>query len=240
MEDFEVIYGIHPVEEILNSPKKIAKILIKKSDKLNQKILKLIVLAEVNNVKIKQVKEEEITKIVPEGVHQGIAAYVKKQKKISRIDYSKNLYVIPDHITDVHNMGAVLRSTEFFKSDGILLPKKRSADINPTVKKTSAGAVSYLNMIFVSNIGNEIDNFKKNNFWIIGADVEGEDNLYDFKFPSKSVIIIGNEEKGISHLVREKLDFKVKIPGFGQIQSLNVSVACALFLFQYRKYHVIG
>ena len=237
MENFEIIYGIHPVEEALNSNKKIIKILIKKSDKLNPGILKIILQAEILNIRIKHVSMEEIKKYAGQGVHQGIIAFIKKEDTKTAIDHSGNLYIIPDHITDVHNMGAILRNAEFFNVDTVILPKDRSADINQTVKKTSAGAVFHLNIAHVPNIGNEIDKFKKNDFWIIGADIQGTDNIYEFEFPKKSVIVIGNEEKGISRLIKEKLDYRVKIPVFGKTGSLNVSVASALFLFQYRKFH---
>lgn len=237
MENFEIVYGIHPVEEILNSNKKIFKLLIKKSNKLNPRILRLINQVEIKNIKIKYTNIKEIKKYVPEGVHQGILAFIKKEDVRAGIDYSGNLYIILDHITDVHNTGAILRSAEFFKVDGVILPKHRSADINETVKKISAGAVIHLNVIHVSNIGFEIDKLKKNNFWIVGADVQGDKSIYEFEFPEKSVIVVGNEEKGISRLIKEKLDYRINIPQFGRIESLNVSVASALFLFQYREFY---
>jgi len=134
-------------------------------------------------------------------------------------------------------MGAILRSAEFFKVDGVILPKQRSASINETVKKISSGAVFHLNMAHIPNIRNEIDKLKKNNFWIIGADVKGDTDIFKFEFPEKSVIVIGNEEKGISRLINNTLDYRVKIPQFGNTESLNVSVASALFLFQYRSLH---
>ena len=246
MKNFEIVYGIHPVEEALLSNKKINKLLIKKSKKLNPRIVKLIYQAEVKNIKIKYVDSDEIKKYVPEANHQGILAFIQKREGLSTcslhedIDLSGNLYIILDHITDIHNMGAILRSAEYFKVDGVILPKNRSACINETVRKISAGAVFYLNIIYVSNIGYEIEKLKKNNFWIIGADVQGNENIFEFEFPKKSVIIIGNEEKGISRLIKTKLDYRIKIPQFGHTESLNVSVASAIFLFQYRKFYVIG
>ena len=237
MEDFEIVYGIHPVEEVLNSNKNINKILIKKSNKLNARIMQLVYMAEVKNIKIKYVDLKEIKKYVPMGVHQGILAFTQKDNIELKVDFSRNLYLVLDHITDIHNTGAILRSAEFFKVDGVILPKRRSADINVVAKKTSAGAVFHLNIINVSNIGYEIERLKKNNFWIIGGDIQGNQDIFEFEFPKKSVIVVGNEEKGISRLIKEKLDYRIKIPRFGHVESLNVSVASAIFLFQYRKFY---
>ena len=237
MEKNEIVYGIHPVKEVLNSNRKVIKLFIKKTDRISPKIGHILTLAQVKDIQVKHCSKEEILKYAAEGVHQGVVALIAPEKKASSpgVDYDKNLYLVIDHITDVQNLGAILRSAEFFKVDGVILPKDRSASINETVKKTSAGAVFHLNIISVSNIGNEIDKFKKKNFWIIGADNEAEDSIYKFEFPKKTVLIIGNEETGISRLLKEKMDYRIQIPRFGQTESLNVSVASALFLFQYRK-----
>ncbi|MBU1078380.1 MAG: 23S rRNA (guanosine(2251)-2'-O)-methyltransferase RlmB [Spirochaetes bacterium] len=236
MEGFEVVYGIHPVEEALQSLQQIDTILIKKSDHANPRIMKLIYLAQARSIKVKHVTGDILQKYSADGVHQGICALMKRSKGISGgIDHSGDLYLILDHITDVGNMGAILRSADFFRSDGIVIPSRRSVDINEGVKKTSAGAAQYVKVHRVVNLSNEIEHFKKKGYWITGADAEGDQELYNFQFPRKSVIVLGNEEKGISRMVREKLDYHVRISRFGHIKSLNVSVAAGLFLFQYRQ-----
>lgn len=236
MEKGEIIYGIHPVEEALESNEPLTIILIKKTKEYNERINSLVYLAQAKNIKIKYINEQQMLEYVPEGVHQGIIAFKKQVNKDSKLDFSKNFYLMIDHITDVHNLGAILRSAEFFKVDGVILPQDRNAKINEVVEKTSSGAVNYLNIIWVTNLVNEIKKFKEENFWVIGADVKGEQDIYKFEFPKKSLIILGNEEKGISPLVSKHLDFHVFIPRFGKIDSLNVSVASALFLFQYRSF----
>lgn len=236
MEDYEVVYGIHPVEEIINSGKQVKRICIKKTDTPAQKIQQILLNAQVKNIPIKYLKDQAFQELQPDANTQGIIAYIKRETKHTSIDYNKNFYLILDHITDVHNIGAVLRSADFFNVDGVILPKQRSADLHAVMSKTSAGASAYIKIIQVPNLVNEIEQFKKHNFWIVGADVHGKDDIYTFKPPKKSVIVMGNEEKGISRLIKDKLDFKIKIPSLGHLDSLNVSVATALFLFQYRRY----
>jgi len=239
MKDYEIVYGMNPVKELLHSSRKIKKIFIKKSSQLNSRVLSLVYQAEIKNIKIKYISLQEIEQIAPGAVHQGVLAFVEKDMGTRGLDFSGNLYIMLDHITDTQNLGAVLRSAEYFKVDGIVLPKNRSADINATVRKASSGAVFYLNIIHVPNLAQTLEKFKNNNFWIVGADTRGDKNIFDFKFPEKSVLVAGNEEKGISPLIKKKLDYKLKIPQFGNMQSLNISVATGIFLFQYRAIHKI-
>lgn len=235
METADLIYGIHPVEEALNNNEMISLVLIKKSSEFNKRILSIILAAQARAIKVKYVQLEEMEKYAVEGVHQGVIAFKVQAEKDSQYEFSKDLYLMIDHITDVHNLGAILRSAEFFKVDGVILPKHRNARINEIVEKTSVGAVSYLNIIWVANLVNEINKFKENKFWVIGADVKGKTDIYDFTFPKKSLIVVGNEENGLSPLVMKNVDYGVAIPAIGKIDSLNVSVASALFLYQYRK-----
>ncbi len=237
MEDFEIIYGIHPVEEALQSSVKITKLLIKKSKEYNPKINQIILTAQVKSIKIKYVPDDALEQYAPSKNHQGIIAFLEHEKKNLQYDFSKNLYLMIDHITDIHNLGAILRSAEFFNVDGVILPKDRNASVNDVVAKTSAGAINYLNMITVTNLNNEIRKFKENDFWLVGADVQGDKTMYEFEFPKKSLIVVGNEEKGISPLIKEQLDYRIAIPRLGHVDSLNVSVATAIFLYGYRKYY---
>ncbi|MDD5065725.1 MAG: 23S rRNA (guanosine(2251)-2'-O)-methyltransferase RlmB [bacterium] len=235
MEDLEIIYGTHPVEEALNADRKFARILVRRSKESDRKISHIVTSAQVKDIKVKYVPEEELEEYAAGQNHQGIIAFLEPRTGSREYDLSKNLFIMIDHITDVHNLGAILRSAEFFGADGVILPKDRSAQVNDVAARTSAGAVNYLNIIGVSNLSNEIKKFKENNFWLVGADVNGDRNIYEFEFPKKTLLVVGNEEKGISRLITDQLDYKVSIPRSGHVESLNVSVAAALFLFHYQK-----
>lgn len=238
MEESEIIYGIHPVETLLESGRKISRILIKKSKEADAKINRLVLQAQVRNIPVKLALPEELERLARGGNHQGILALAAKKTNTAGDDLSGNLYLMLDHITDVHNLGAALRSAEFFRTDGVVLPRDRSAgSAGDVVAKTSAGAVNFLNLITVANLSNELQRFKKNDFWTVGADGRSEKSLFDFEFPKKTLLIMGNEEKGISRILADQLDYKIAIPRFGRTESLNVSVATAVFLAQYRRTH---
>ena len=114
----------------------------------------------------------------------------------------------------------------------MLLPKRRSAPVNETVGKTSAGAVEYMPLVQIGNISQTLKKLKKQGFWIIGADMEGEMDYFHSSLTEPVVLVIGSEGRGISHLVKENCDILVQIPMFGQVNSLNASVAAALLMYE--------
>jgi 23S rRNA (guanosine2251-2'-O)-methyltransferase len=140
--------------------------------------------------------------------------------------------VILDGITDVHNFGAIIRSCECAGVDGIVIPERRSAQINETVAKTSAGALEYIPIIRVVNINTTIDGLKGKGFWIYGADMNGDKAYYDEKYDGSIALVIGGEGKGISRLTREKCDTIVEIPMYGRINSLNASCAATILIYE--------
>jgi 23S rRNA (guanosine2251-2'-O)-methyltransferase len=140
--------------------------------------------------------------------------------------------VIADEISDPHNLGALIRTAECCGVHGIILPKRRSAGVGATVAKTSAGAVSFMNIAKVTNLSAAIDTLKQNGIWIYGADGDGEKSAFDTDFKGPVALVIGSEGYGMNRLVREKCDFIVKIPMFGQVNSLNASVAGAILMYE--------
>jgi 23S rRNA (guanosine2251-2'-O)-methyltransferase len=142
--------------------------------------------------------------------------------------------LILDGITDPHNLGAILRSCDQFAVDMVIIPERRSVQANETVIKISSGAAQYVPLAPVININREIDLLKDNGFWVYGADMNG-DSSYETKYANRTVIIMGNEGSGISRLSREKCDFISSIPMTGHIDSLNVSVAAGILLYEVRR-----
>ena len=138
-----------------------------------------------------------------------------------------------DSIQDPHNLGAILRTAECAGVDGVIVTTNQSSPITEIVEKISAGAVSYLKICKVNNLVNTIEQLKKDGFWIVGSHLTSESKNYtdiDFKIPL--AVVLGNEEKGIRKLVAENCDFLAKIPMNGKIDSLNVSVASGILLFE--------
>ena len=163
--------------------------------------------------------------------HQGIVVdiYDYEYKDINEC-LNDNFVVMLDHLEDPHNFGAIIRTCECAGIKHIIIPKDRSVRVNETVIKVSSGAISYVDIIMVSNLTNAINKLKDNNFFVYGADMDGVDyTTYDFS--GKKVLIIGNEGKGISPIVSENCDEIISIPMKGNINSLNASVSAGILIY---------
>jgi len=224
------IYGKNVAIEKLNSKSKINKIYL--SNKFNDKeILSLISKKNINT----KVLDNKVLDKMCKGLHQGIILEVEDVKTytfdevIPNIDKEYPLVVILDHLEDPHNLGAIIRSSEAFGVDAIILPNDRSVQITSTVVKTSVGTIEKMKIINVTNLNTTIKKLQDLGYWIVGTDMEGIDyTSIDYK--TKIAIVIGNEGKGISRLVSENCDYLAKIPMKGTVNSLNASVACGIFL----------
>lgn len=163
--------------------------------------------------------------------HQGIVidVYDYEYKNIDDC-YNDNFVLMLDHLEDPHNFGAIIRTCECAGIKHIIIPKDRSVRVNETVIKVSTGAITYVDVIMVSNLSNAIDKLKNNGFFIYGADMDGKD-YKEVDYADKKVLIIGNEGKGISNIVSQNCDEIVSIPMFGKINSLNASVSAGILIY---------
>ena len=220
------VYGRNYFNEYKNNYKDIKKIYLKKgfSDK---NILDFI---KEKHLKYDFVENKVLDGMV-DGNHQGIVMQIDDYE-YSRLNDIKNerLIVILDHLEDPHNFGAIIRTCEAAGVKTIIIPKDRSVSVNSTVMKTSVGALSYVKIIRVNNLVNTLNTLKNDGYFIYAADMNGL-NYKDSSFASKTVLVIGNEGKGISKLVRDNSDEIVSIPLLGNINSLNASVACAILIY---------
>ncbi|MBK7228836.1 MAG: 23S rRNA (guanosine(2251)-2'-O)-methyltransferase RlmB [Ignavibacteriales bacterium] len=233
-----LIIGRKPVLEALNSDEEISQVFILFGQEGG--IIEAIrVAAKKKGIKVNQVPFEKFRLITQNKIAQGVAASKSEQKLYELYDIineSKKsqypLLLILDSIQDTHNVGAILRSADCSGVDGILITKHNSAPINETVVKTSAGASEHVKIAMVNNLAQTIDELKQKGFWIVGSYLEGAKNYtkVDYKIPI--ALIVGNEEKGIRKLTADKCDHLVRIPMRGKIQSLNVSVATGVLLFE--------
>lgn len=236
MKNNNLICGRNPVIEALKSGADIDTIYINGNGGVLEKIR---LMARSNGAVVKDVTPQKLDQMTDHASHQGVAAclsyaeYVSLEDilEISKKKGTKPFIIICDEIEDPHNLGAIIRTAEAAGADGVVIPKRRSASINATVYKTSAGAASWLPVARVSNLAAAIDILKEKGVWIYGTDASGESyNGVDLK--GSIALVIGSEGFGMGRLIREKCDFLLKLPMNGRITSLNASVAAGIFMYE--------
>ncbi len=234
-----IIEGKNPVIEALKNDVKIEKIMIS-SEHVQGTTNKIIKIAKEKNIVIKYVDKNTLNKMSASKKHQGVIAQAAEFEyktiddvlNVAKDRQEEPFIIILDEITDVHNLGAIIRTAECAGVHGIVIPKRRSAGVNEIVSKTSAGAVEYMPIVKVTNINNIIEEFKNLGLWIFGADMTGEKYYYEENLNIPLAIVIGSEGKGISRLVKENCDILVKIPMYGKISSLNASCAASVIMYE--------
>ena len=227
-----LVYGKNVALEYLNNNKKIYNAYIQEGFSDNE----LLNIIKNKNIKYKILSKQEINKKVS-GLNQGIILEVDDYKYYNIEDIigkEDSIIVMLDHITDPHNLGAIIRTCEAAKVDGIIIPQDRSVEVNQTVIKTSVGTVEDVKIVKVSNLTRAIEKLKKNGYWIYGTDMVGT-NYSKLDYKGKICIICGSEGEGMSRLVKENCDFIASIPMKGKVNSLNASVATAIVLFEALK-----
>ena len=232
-----LIVGRNPVMEALKSGKALDTIYV--NENAGGSIGAITRIARERGIVIKNVSDQKLTQMCGGASPQGIIAsgacaeYVSVEDilAISKKKGTAPFIIICDEIEDPHNLGAIIRTAEAAGADGIIIPKRRSASLNATVFKTSAGAASWLPVARVANLGAAIDELKKNGIWIYGTDASGE-NYSDTSFTGPIGLVIGSEGFGMGRLIRDKCDFLVKLPMYGKITSLNASVAAGIFMYE--------
>lgn len=236
-QDSALIVGRNPVMEALKSDTPIDVLYV--MENAGGSVPKLCAIARERGVVVKQVSEQKLSQLCGGASHQGVIAsgacgtYVEVEDILS-VSKQKNtapFLIICDEIEDPHNLGAILRSAEAAGADGVIIPKRRSASLNQTVYKTSAGAASWVKVARVSNIASTLDMLKQKGVWIYGTEAAGE-SYVKCDFTGAVALVIGSEGKGISRLVREKCDFLTCLPMCGNISSLNASVAAGIFMYE--------
>lgn len=223
------IYGKNVVYEKLKSDDLVKEAFVFKKFS-DQEIIDLLKMKKID---IKWVDKYQLDKMV-NGLHQGIILNVKDFDTVSLDNILNNdsrypLIVMLDHLEDPHNFGAIIRSCEALGVDGIIIPNDRAVDINGTVIKTSAGAIQYMKIAKVNNLVNTIKVLKDKGYWIIGTDMNGT-SYNDMKYDMPICLVIGNEGKGMSRLVKESCDYVVSIDMVGKTNSLNASVATGIMI----------
>lgn len=242
-----IIYGKNAVLEALESgDREFNKILISNNSRPDSKLEKIKELASKQGVIFQFVAKEKLNQLEPEGRHQGVIAQISPVKYVDLDDFiekhkdSQTSIVVLDGVEDSHNVGAIIRSCVCAGVTGIILPSRRGVLVNSTVEKTSAGAINHISIIKVNSLTAAIQKLKENNYWVIASDHHAKDNYYDIDYNMNFVLIMGAEHSGISKSLLKLADFKVKIPMLTNFNSLNVSNAAAIILFEAVRTRVIG
>ncbi len=233
-----ILEGRNPVLEALNSGRSIDKILVKKGE--IEGTLKLIVAkAKEQGVVVQEVHKQRMDDIAQTSNYQGVIAYCASMEYVEITDIlaaarEKNeepFLLVLDGITDPHNLGAIIRTANASGVHGVIIPKRRAVGLTSTVNKAASGALEYVKVAKVTNIARAIDDLKKEGIWIACTDTDGE-NYFGASLNGPLAIVIGNEGEGVGRLIKEKCDFVVNIPMYGEIGSLNASVAAGLVMYE--------
>lgn len=223
------VYGKNVLKELENNPEKIKKAYISKGYKDDS----VFSFLKEHKISFELVDSARLSKMV-DGNHQGIVLDVLEYDYYSLEDViGEEMIVVLDHLEDVHNFGAIIRTCEAAGIKSIIIPKDRSVSVNGTVMKTSSGALNYVKIVMVNNLVQTLKNLKGANYFIYAADMDGED-YRNISYADRRVLVIGNEGNGISRLVSETSDVIVSIPMSGNINSLNASVAAGILIYGMR------
>lgn len=239
-----IIEGRNPVIEAIKNDREIDKIMIANGAKEGS-IKKLTAMAKEKNIIIQYVDRNKLDEISTSHSHQGVIANVSEYKYFELDDLIQNakdkgedpFFIILDEITDPHNLGSIIRTADAVGAHGVIIPKRRSVHITPTVAKASAGAVEYVPVCKVTNIVNTIKTLKEHGLWIAAADMDGQ-TFYEQNLTGPIGLVIGSEGFGISRLVKKNCDYIVKMPMVGNVTSLNASVAGSILLYEIFKQRI--
>jgi 23S rRNA (guanosine2251-2'-O)-methyltransferase len=236
----EYVWGRNPVLETLHSARQVKRILLAEGQREAPALASILQEAEQRHIPVEVVPRARLDQISHGAVHQGCIALVGERKYVTVDDIlayaaRKNeapFLLILDAIQDVNNLGSLIRTAEAAGVHGVILPEHRAAEVNATVVKTSAGATEHLLIAQVTNLTRTIDHLKQQNIWVIGLAAEAQTLYHQANLTGPLALVVGNEGKGISRLVREHCDLLVKLPMHGHINSLNAAVAGSIAVYE--------
>jgi 23S rRNA (guanosine2251-2'-O)-methyltransferase len=236
----EVIYGINPIRDLLRKGKDGWGKIIIASGRSGSSLKEIIEIAHNEKIPLEFCERRRLDKLAGTSEHQGVMAFrnhfvysdlevlIKNRNKSFKFD----LIVVLDSIMDPQNLGSIIRTTCCIGANGVVIPEDRAAQVTAAVNKASAGSVQQIPVAKVVNLAQTLDYLKDRGFWIFGAEAHGGKNLGDMDFNCSVALVLGGEAKGIRSLVKKKCDFLVNIPLAGEFDSLNVSVAAGIIMYE--------
>jgi 23S rRNA (guanosine2251-2'-O)-methyltransferase len=244
MKKTESVYGVHAVAGLIASQPGSLVQLIVAAGKTDPRIASLVALAESAAIPVTTLPRRELDRMFPGGRHQGVVATVTTGTR--QLD-EKHLPVfleslrepafllVLDGVQDPHNLGACLRTADAAGVHAVILPRDRAAGITPVVHKVASGAVQSVPVFTVTNLARALRQLKELGIWIFGASDAAEQQLYSTDLSGPAAFVLGSEGKGLRRLTRELCDYLIAIPMAGRVESLNVSVAAGVLLFEARR-----
>lgn len=238
----QIVYGLHAVRHcLINSPEAVLEVWVHREKKDHHDLSEIIKLLRSHSITIQVVSVSTLEDKAHTSQHQGIVLSRKPYPVLSESDLQdfiqqnqakKKLFLILDNIQDPHNLGACFRSADSVGIDGIIVSKDRSVTLTSTVCKVASGAVETVSFYSVTNLARTIRTLKDNNIWVYGLDGAAEQTLYQTDLTSSTAIVMGSEGDGLRENTKKQCDQLIQIPMHGSIESLNVSVATAVSLYE--------
>ena len=233
-----VIYGLLPVLEALRAEnRRIDKVMVADGAK-EHRISEIIDLCRSRSIPWSRIARDSFAKHIDSGVnHQGVLAFSASADYVDADEifekaHDSPLFVVLDGVEDPRNLGAILRTAECSGVDGVIIPERRAVGLTDTVAKSSAGAIEYVRVVKTTNLNRFIEGLKERDVWVVGTSADADMNYTDWDWTRPTALVLGGEGGGLHRLVAENCDVLVKIPMYGKIDSLNVSVAAGVILFE--------
>ncbi|UTP72907.1 23S rRNA (guanosine(2251)-2'-O)-methyltransferase RlmB [Alteromonas sp. LMIT006] len=238
-QSHEWLYGIHALESVLQrEPQRILEIFIAKG-RDDERLHNIVNLARKHRISVQFAQRKALDDKAQGEQHQGVLARAIAAKPLNENDLDtiiaqaeKPFLLVLDGVTDPHNLGAVLRSADAAGVDAVIVPKDKSATLNATVRKVACGAADVIPLIQVTNLARTLVDIQHQGVWVVGTAGEATQLVYDCDFKGPIALVMGAEGKGMRRLTREKCDELIKLPMYGSVSSLNVSVATGVCLYE--------
>jgi 23S rRNA (guanosine2251-2'-O)-methyltransferase len=235
------IHGFHAVQARLrNDPGSIFEIYVDSTRK-DPRMRDIVAAAERAKLRVMQVDEYRLNGMAGSSRHQGVVARARPLQPRASLDdvldalKEPPLLLVLDSITDPHNLGACLRVADAAGAHAVIAPKDKSAGLSAAVLKVASGAAESVPYVVVTNLARALDEIKERSIWVVGAAEEAEADLYKAELPPAIAWVLGSEGEGMRRLTRERCDLLVRIPMHGQVESLNVSVAAGVCMYESRR-----
>jgi len=237
----DLIYGLHAVAAVLQrDPARLLEIQVVEGARKQERLAQILDEARAAGITVRNATRDTLDELVKEGAHQGIIAWQKPARPYNEHDLDElltglnvpPLLLILDGVQDPHNLGACLRTADAAGAHAVIAPRDRAVGLTPIVRKVASGAAESIAFIQVTNLARTLRDLKDKGVWLVGADGEAEKEIYGADLCGPIAIVMGAEGQGLRRLTREHCDFLVRIPLAGTVESLNVSVAAGICLFE--------
>ena len=231
-----IIAGVHPVLEALTAGRSIERLHIARGSG-GPRVQQIIDHARQAGIPVRFEPRPSLDRLSRQAAHQGVVAIASEQRyaALDSLIGQASLLVLLDGVTDPHNLGAIIRTAHAAGADAIVVPDRRAAPLTEIAAKAAAGALEHLPVARIGNLTQAIETLKESGFWIYGLDERGDVAYDQASFDGRIAFVLGGEGEGLHQHVRKRCDFLVRIPLAGRISSLNVSVACGIVLFEWKR-----